>query len=192
MSCTSPLYRIPRGSLNYTCLNEFDRRKVRNDGVFLTFDAVQAYKDRPGFNVDAVQIIPCGQCTNCRLSRSRDWAIRCSLEASMHEFNYFVTLTYNDTHLPRGEFVDFNGDIWESNLNRRHIQLFIKSLREYERTHFNNTGIKVFYCGEYGGQTGRPHFHLIVFGASEIPDLTFFEKRGSYKYYKSVLYEKYQ
>lgn len=117
--------------------------------------------------------------------------MRCSLEAELHEFNYFVTLTYDDLHLPRGEFLDYTGTVYESNLCKRHVQLFIKNLREYERTHFGNTGIKVFYCGEYGDQNGRPHYHLCLFGCSEISDLTFFQKRGGFDFFKSALYEKF-
>lgn len=191
MSCTSPLYRVPVGSLNYMHLTPYDRSRIRNKGVFLPYEALLDYKDMPGFDVDKVQIIPCGQCTSCRLAKSNDWAIRCSLEASMHEFNYFVTLTYDNEHLPSGEFVDYTGEIYDNNLCRRHIQLFIKNLREWERTTNNNTGIKVFYCGEYGGLTSRAHYHICLFGVSEIPDLRFSFKNGAYKYYKSTLYERF-
>ena len=44
--------------------------------------------------------LPCGRCVGCRLERSRQWAVRCMHEASMHMFNSFVTLTYDDDHLP--------------------------------------------------------------------------------------------
>lgn len=190
MACTSPMYRIPKDSNNFSLLPKQDKKRLKNDGVFF-FDlpAVETLYDIPGFNRDEVQVIRCGQCTSCRLAYSRDWAVRCSLEASMHEHNYFVTLTYDEFNLHKGEFVDFKGDIWDSNLCKRDIQLFVKQFREYERTTYGNTGIKVFYCGEYGEQYGRPHFHICIFGCSEIPDLTFFEKRGQYDYYKSKLYE---
>ena len=44
--------------------------------------------------------IPCGRCIGCRLERSRQWAMRCVHEAEMHDENVFVTLTYDDDHLP--------------------------------------------------------------------------------------------
>ena len=44
--------------------------------------------------------IPCGRCIGCRLKYSRDWADRCMLEAQYHEHNVFLTLTYDDSHLP--------------------------------------------------------------------------------------------
>ena len=34
------------------------------------------------------------------LERSRQWAVRCMHEASLYDFNSFVTLTYNDENLP--------------------------------------------------------------------------------------------
>ncbi len=44
--------------------------------------------------------LPCGQCIGCRLDRSRQWAMRCLHEAQLHDDNCFVTLTYDDDHLP--------------------------------------------------------------------------------------------
>ena len=189
MSCTSPLYRVPIGSHNFSLLVPSDQKRLKNHGVFLPYEALKAYEDHPSWDSDSVQVLRCGQCSDCRLAYSRDWAVRCSLEAECHEHNYFVTLTYDDLTLPRGEFVDYNGDIYDSTLVRRDIQLFIKRLREWERTQNNNTGVKVFYCGEYGGLTSRPHFHICLFGVSEIPDLMFSYKKGQYNYYKSSLYE---
>ena len=38
--------------------------------------------------------VACGQCLGCRLDRSRMWAIRIVHEASLHDDNCFLTLTY--------------------------------------------------------------------------------------------------
>ena len=99
-------------------------------------------------------IIPCGQCIGCRLERSRQWAIRCVHEASLHESNCFLTLTYNDENLPS------NGS-----LNLEDIQLFLKRLRR----HVEPVKIRFFQCGEYGEQYQRPHHHCIIFGY-DFPD----------------------
>lgn len=89
----------------------------------------------------------CGQCVGCKLERSRQWAVRCMHEASMFERNSFVTLTYDDDHLP-----------YDSSLDYRHFQLFMKRLRK-------RFGSARFYmCGEYGEHTQRPHFHACLFG----------------------------
>ena len=79
--------------------------------------------------------IPCGKCVGCLLDRSRDWATRCMLEAKDHEHNCFITLTYNDDHLPdkREMINDLTGEISESpfrTLQKRDFQLFMKRLRK--------------------------------------------------------------
>lgn len=189
MACCSPLFRVPFTSENFKLLLPMDQKRLKNHGVFLKPYALLSYSDLPGWNSDAVQMLRCGQCTDCRLKYSRDWAIRCSLEASLHKFNYFVTLTYDDDHLPSGSYVDYTGEVFNSTLLRRDVQLFVKNLREWERTANGVTNIKVFYCGEYGSLTSRPHYHLCLFGVSEIPDLQFGFKKASFTYYKSAKYQ---
>lgn len=36
--------------------------------------------------------LPCGQCIGCRLEYSRQWAVRCVLEAMQYEHNYLLHL----------------------------------------------------------------------------------------------------
>lgn len=91
--------------------------------------------------------IPCGQCTGCKMAKARDWATRINHEAKMHAQSVFLTPTYDNEHLP----VD-------GSISRRAHQLFTKRLRN----HFGE--LRYFGVGEYGGATGRPHYHTIVFG----------------------------
>ena len=63
--------------------------------------------------------LPCRQCIGCRLERSRQWAMRCLHEASLHDANSFITLTYDDEHVPPG-----------GSLRYRDFQLFMKRLRK--------------------------------------------------------------
>jgi len=93
--------------------------------------------------------LPCGQCVGCRLERSRQWAMRCMHEASLHDNNCFITLTYDNTHLP--------GD---GSLHYKDFQLFIKRLRKK----FGFARIRYYMAGEYGENFGRPHFHACIFG----------------------------
>lgn len=92
--------------------------------------------------------LPCGRCIGCRIDRSRQWAVRCVHEASLHEDNCFITLTYAPEFLPRG-----------ATLVKRHFQLFMKRLRK-------QTGAKIryYHCGEYGDELSRPHYHALLFG----------------------------
>lgn len=90
---------------------------------------------------------PCGKCPACRRSRTREWANRIIHEMAYHKKSCFLTLTYDDEHLPES-------------LSRRDIQLFLKRLRKS----IEPDKIKYFGCGEYGSQFGRPHYHMIIFG----------------------------
>ena len=54
---------------------------------------------RPGDVTEFIEI-PCGKCSGCRLQRSREWANRCMLELEYHKSSYFVTLTYDEAHVP--------------------------------------------------------------------------------------------
>lgn len=94
-------------------------------------------------------LLPCGQCHGCRLERSRQWAIRCMHEASLHDDNCFITLTYSDEHCPT-----------DGGLHHKDFQRFMKRLRKY----FAPAKIRFYMAGEYGGKFGRPHFHAILFG----------------------------
>lgn len=129
------------------------------------------------------QLIPCGKCVGCRLEYSRQWAMRCTLEALQHEFNYFVTLTYDDPNLVKMPYHvgadPYTGEVLfeghPSPLIPDDLTKFMKDLREYYRTHYNHDGIRFFACGEYGGKSGRPHFHLILFNCP-IPDLSLYKR----------------
>ena len=105
------------------------------------------FKARDAFFDHQVKV-RCGQCIGCRLEKARQWALRCSHEASLHENNCFVTLTYSDKNLPK-----------YNSLELRDFQKFMKRLRK----HFDG-GIRFFHCGEYGDKNGRPHYHAILFG----------------------------
>lgn len=76
-------------------------------------------------------------------------------EAKDHELKSFITLTYDDLHLPE----DFS-------LDKTHFQLFMKRFRKK-----HGGKIRYFMCGEYGDQTERPHYHAIIYGC-DFPDKT--------------------
>ena len=96
--------------------------------------------------------LPCGQCIGCRLDRSRHWATRCMHEARMHDQNSFITLTYDEDHLPL-----------DGSLVLPHWQNFMKKLR-HVAAEFTDQKLKFFHCGEYGEQFKRPHYHALIFG----------------------------
>lgn len=133
----------------------------------IVFDRKEGYADKE-------VVIPCGRCIGCRLERSRNWATRMVLEARDHANNCFVTLTYDDIHLPSNQ-----------SLNKIDIVKFLKRLRK----HYGDQKIRYFQCGEYGDKTQRPHHHVCFFGF-DFKDKTLWTCQNGYKYYRSATLEK--
>ncbi|MDR2602612.1 MAG: hypothetical protein LBC53_09225 [Spirochaetaceae bacterium] len=124
MTCTNPVFVSPRGYTGYVRL--------------------------PGTNLHKVGLfVPCGKCMACRIARSREWSVRLFHELHYHEKSMFLTLTYDDEHLPP------HGSLRKSDLTK-----FWKRLRK----RLGNRRIKYFACGEYGSLTERPHYHAVIFG----------------------------
>lgn len=118
--------------------------------------------------------LACGQCRGCRRERSRQWAVRCMHEASQHEENCFITLTYADDKLPE-----------DGGLRKDHFQDFMKRLR----ARIAPRRIRFFMCGEYGERFSRPHYHACIFGF-DFPDKVSCSREGSqYQLYRSPLLE---
>lgn len=45
-------------------------------------------------------VVPCGKCDACRNIHQSQWVQRLQIESQNHKYTYFVTLTYDDQHLP--------------------------------------------------------------------------------------------
>lgn len=111
-------------------------------------------------------IVPCGKCLACRASRAREWSYRLLTEMdSWQGKTSFITLTYDDDHLPSvmSAYMDECDKVYylpSPTLRKKDFQDFMKRLRKdvYPEK------LKYFYCGEYGERTGRPHYHVILFG----------------------------
>lgn len=81
------------------------------------------------------------------MQRASHWATRIMHEAQQWPENSFITLTYGPGNLPPN-----------ASLEHRDFQLFMK--RAIKRT---GKPIRFYMCGEYGDQTGRPHYHACLF-----------------------------
>nr|QJB19911.1 MAG: replication initiator protein [Microvirus sp.] len=97
--------------------------------------------------------LPCGTCSQCRLERARQWAMRIVSEVQFHPAgtSWFLTLTYRDNALPPKITGSDRHTLYPS-----HLQKFWKMLRKTQK-------IRYFACGEYGERTLRPHYHACVF-----------------------------
>jgi len=95
--------------------------------------------------------LPCGKCPECCKDYYTQWATRGSRELAQWDSSLFITLTYDEEHLPD-----------DRSLNKKHVQDFIKRVKK----HFHSTRgnpIRQTYCGEYGSLTKRPHYHVILY-----------------------------
>ncbi|AXL14820.1 replication initiator protein [Microviridae sp.] len=118
--------------------------------------------------------LPCGQCTGCRLATRRNWATRMTHEAQLHDENSFITLTYDDDHLPT-----------DGSLVKEHFQKFMKKLRK----EIAPRRVRYFQCGEYGENFQRPHYHACLFGY-DFPDKKKYTRENEHDLYTSELLEK--
>lgn len=98
--------------------------------------------------------IPCGKCAICLENRRADWTFRLQQEAELHDHTHFITLTYTDENLSYGSLLP--------TLVKSDFQNFMKRLRYY-----SPTKLRYYAVGEYGSQTHRPHYHVILFGLED-------------------------
>lgn len=154
-----PCYKPLKGYRSKT-VNPSGKRSI-------VFNAREAYHD---LTCD----LPCGQCIGCKLERSRKWALRCMHESKLYEENAFITLTYDDEHLPPG-----------GTLRLEDFQNFMKRLRKK----FTGRKIRFFHCGEYGENTKRPHYHACLFNI-DFSDKYAWKKENENQLYRSPTLEK--
>lgn len=166
MVCTSPLFAK-------TTIDPYTGKK---SNCFIP-SLVQQFRDgnQPSVvgqdaNLEFISRFNCGQCISCRLARSREWATRCCNEALMHDQNCFLTLTYDDDHLPP-----------DGSIRIKEMQSFMKRLKKK----FSSYNIRRFYSGEYGDITYRPHYHCILFGIDFSHDRKLLFVKDDYRYYNS-------
>ncbi len=138
---------------------------------------------------EALQI-PCGQCRSCRLEKSRVWGARIAHEAAYLEesfglYSTFITLIYDEKHLP-----------YAGSLVKQQLQDFFKRLR----ARIYPKRVRYYASGEYGsrcqqheindcphcGPIQRPHYHAIVLGF-DFPDKYYVGEREGLRIYESNL-----
>lgn len=96
---------------------------------------------------DGIQSFPCGKCLACLTNRRRDWVIRLKYELKRSSSALFLTLTYDEDHIP------------ECGVNKDDVQRFLKRLRKGVPDH----KLRYFLVSEYGSHTERAHYHMILF-----------------------------
>lgn len=121
--------------------------------------------------------VPCTKCVPCKKRRIQDWVFRMMQEEKVSSSSFFVTLTYDEQHLPYTKCK-------YPTLKISDIQNFIKRLRKLNiiaykkykyfktpeskrqstyRIDCINKPIRYYAVGEYAPLHKRPHYHLIIF-----------------------------
>lgn len=106
---------------------------------------------KPWFSEKLRQILPCGKCAFCIKKQIDAWCLRISHEMEISSSAHFLTLTYNDEHLPEG-----------GELKKTDLQAYFKRVRKH------NKGLRYFAVGEYGSKFKRPHYHAVVFNVDDL------------------------
>ena len=86
-------------------------------------------------NVKGRQIyVPCGKCAWCVANARADWFVRLRFEARTALYRSFVTLTYDDDHLPVK--VDSETGLIVPTVSLRDVQLFHMRIRKKYKFRF--------------------------------------------------------
>lgn len=94
--------------------------------------------------------VPCGKCAFCLVNKRKQWMFRIYHEMRTQEYRgYFLTLTYDEKHVMRV-------DDGRLSLRFRDVQLYLKKIRK------QNYYAKYICVGEYGSETLRPHYHMLI------------------------------
>lgn len=104
----------------------------------------------------------CGQCLNCRKQKALEWQIRAYHELIENPKAIFITLTYKPKNLKITAKKAMNQYDKRGTLDPEDITKFMKKLRKKTAQK-----LRYIYCGEYGEQKWRPHYHMIIYGISK-------------------------
>jgi len=93
--------------------------------------------------------------------------------------NSWVTLTYRDpSECTKQQYKDGHYIPADYSLRPTDFQKFIRALRKKNKDH----KIRYFYCGEYGDENQRPHYHVCLFNHSFQDQELFRDEEGIYTY----------
>nr|QJB21400.1 MAG: replication initiator protein [Microvirus sp.] len=109
-------------------------------------------------------IVGCRNCLQCLGRAVDDWTGRCIAESKFSTAPFFIDLTYGRELNDAGEQVGSSDHERAALLTYSDVQKYFKRLRK------NGFPARYFAVGEYGGEKGRAHWHLLVFWQGEVPE----------------------
>lgn len=131
--------------------------------VFIKLERPRYSGNQPIYSVN----VACGKCGPCLKRRVNQWAFRLMQEDRRSTSCFFITLTYDNEHVPITPRCNMT-------LKKKDLQDFFKRLRYYHdkdailiseirNSRKTRKPIRYYAVGEYGGLFGRPHYHAIIF-----------------------------
>ena len=140
--------------VNMVCLNPLVGYGEINEYGFID---TQLRFDKP---IGQKVYCPCRYCLGCAYQQRALMTLLFKMQWSQAlvrgEPSSFITLTYNDEHLP------------PSGLAYRDIQQFMHSFKRMLRREGHTGEIGYIYAGEEGLLNKRPHFHICLIGVSPL------------------------
>ena len=97
-------------------------------------------------------LVGCGKCPLCLGKKGNEWKFRLKQTMKHATDCWFVTLTYDNTNLPK-----------RSDNGKIQLQRFFKRLRKNYNLSKVAPGFKYFAVAELGGDFGRIHYHILFF-----------------------------
>lgn len=125
--------------------------------------------------------VPCRHCVGCTIQKIQNLRVYGLAEQTAQSLSgnssSFIRLSYNDTNLPviyngelkrLGELIQ-NGKVpldFTPTLLKSDFTKLMKRVRQDIARKYDGRKIKYIYCGEYGDEYNRPHYHIVLFGLS--------------------------
>lgn len=106
---------------------------------------------------------PCGQCAACLVNKQIQWKFRLEQEILVNDVAFWLTLQYDDEHLPRSNGIPC--------VCKLHCQNYFRQIRKQLVSVGLETSFKYFLVAEYGPNTLRPHYHVLLL--FKLPKISF-------------------
>lgn len=124
--------------------------------------------------------IGCGKCETCILAKNRIYSKRINSQFKETKYNYLITLTFDNDKVQtlinkesKEYMINNNLSISSiTTLSKIKIANIIKNWKnKFNRFYKKKINFNYFLCGEYGGNTHRAHYHIILMLDVPVPDL---------------------
>lgn len=147
----------------YKLVKEFKRKYYnRIHKEHLDADKAEQYQllnQNTGELIPLYIVVRCNHCILCRRYKQFRYKTMAQLESLSHVLPpLFITLTYNNEHLPKDTSVKYQV---------REMQNFNKRLRKRLSQIDTSISYKYIFVSEFGEKNNRLHYHALIYGIPE-------------------------